>query len=300
MRDRVANINMLHHSGLAGMECGICVSLGIEDFEYHDDIIYSAMIQAGVQQFRICGQIPQKLRTSKYLANRIVEAPFNDIHELSSRFQKALYEDCDEKKLPENAFSLTWFLAELVYSLQTKSSAVTILPHPRLSDYSNLLSPKAMSAISSLMAKINRVELDLPITRAEVPLKDVKIFSEIISSDLYDDYVQSQCLLDSTEENSEKVGKIISSKGKRLYNQFDSVIDIRKSSVSLIQVSFSLIDAIFGGLPEKLASTVGNALIEAMNDKRRITIYNYGDAHRRLLLDYYTKKVATNEAKVIT
>lgn len=290
MRDRVANINMLHHSGLAGMEYGICDSLGIEDIEYHDDIIYSAMIQAGVQQFRICGQMPQKLRTSKYLANRIVEAPFDDIHELSSRFKKALFEDYDEKKLPENAFSLIWFLAELVYSLQTKSSAVRILPQPRLTDYSNVLSPRAMSAISSLMAKINKVELDLPITSAEVPLRDVKIFSEIISSDLYNDYVDSQSLLDSTEENSEKVGRLISDKGKRLYNQFGSAIDIRKSSVSLIQVSVSVIDAIFGGLPGKLASTFGNALTEALNNKRRITIYNYGDVHRRLLIDYYTKK----------
>jgi hypothetical protein len=78
MSTRFANINLMHHAGLAGMEAGLRSSLGIESTEYHDSLIYAAMIQAGVQRFRIVGITPKQVRESQFLRRRCQEHSFED------------------------------------------------------------------------------------------------------------------------------------------------------------------------------------------------------------------------------
>jgi hypothetical protein len=287
MSERIANINLIHQAGLAGMESAICNKFGISEHEYHDNIIYSAMIQAGVQRFRVPGGLPQKLRKSDFLRYRVEERPFEDIHNLINSIENSLNYDPSSRKDNSEVFGLTWFLAELIYSLETKSSMVSVLPTPNLKNYAGKLSPNKISALNGLFQKVETIDLILPVAKLQIPTKDVEIFQEIIASDIFRNFSQSQSLIELSTEDVESTANNIIDKGKSLYNKFDSALDIKKTSLSLISVTTALIDTVCGKLPGSIADILGDTLSSALKEKRRITIYNYGDTHQKLLMEHY-------------
>ena len=290
MTRRIANINMMHRAALGGMEAGIRETFGIEEREYHDDIIYSAMIQAGVQRFRVAGDIPKNLKNSNLLSYRFEESSFEDINNIMSSVKEFLGFEKIPKKDQSEIWILAWYLTELIHSSQTKSSMVSILRIPKMSDLAGKISPAAFSAIDGLLKNIENIDLNLPVTKLEAPLRDVEIFHEIVSSNVFGSYSEAQELIEYSSENKEAVKLEISRKGKEFYNRFHSVLDIRKASLTLIPVTSSLIETVFGRFPGKIASAFGDSLASSLADKRRITIYNYGDTHAKLLTDYYMAK----------
>lgn len=291
MSARIANISMMHHAGLAGIEAGLHSSLGIENREYHDSLIYSAMIQAGVQRFRIVGGMTKQVRESKFLRCRCEEYSFEDYKQLMDSVQETLNQHAVRhlKKDSEHTdlFTLTWFLTELIFSLQTKSAMVSVLPMPNIAEYAGKLTPDMFAAVRGLFQKIDPLPLDLPIPQLSVLSGDVKVFHDVISSDLFASYAESHQMLESSREEKQSTIRLILNKAKILHNSFSNVLDLKRISLSLIPLTTSLIDSVCGKFPGSLADVFGNALTEALNNKRRITIYNYGDTHMRLLLDYY-------------
>lgn len=300
MSARVANIGMLHHAGLAGMEAALCDLFGVDSNNYHDNLIYSAMIQAGIQRFRVVGGMSKQIRASQFLSSRCEEYSFNDYQKLMDLVQSGLNQhavfDLNEDSDRNKMFGLTWFLTELIFSLQTKSAMVYVLRMPNLADYVGKLSPEMLAAVRGLFQKIDPLPLTLPIPQLQVLSDDVKIFHEIISSDLFSTYAASQHLLESSGEEIESTVRLISNKGKALRNSFSSVLDFKRISLSLIPVTSSLIDSVCGKFPGVIANSLGNAMTEALNNKRRLTIYNYGDTHQKLLMEHYRAiKVAQRE-----
>ena len=273
------------------MEAGLCQSLGIDSKNYHDSLIYSAMIQAGVQRFRVVGPMTKQVRESQFLSRRCEEYSFDDYKQLMDSVEDTLSQHAvfHLKEDSENTelFGLTWFLTELIFSLQTKSAMVSVLPMPNIADYVGKLSPEMLAAVMGLFQKIDPLPLDLPIPQLRVLSDDVKIFHEVISSDLFSAYAASQQLLESSGEEKESTARLILNKGKALLNCFSSVLDFKRISLSLIPVTSSLIDTVCGKFPGSLADAFGIALTEALNNKRRVTIYNYGDTHKRLLMEHY-------------
>lgn len=291
---------MLHHAGLAGMEAALRHSFGIDSSNYHDNLIYSAMIQAGIQRFRVVGGMSKQIRESQFLSSRCEEYSFDDYQQLMDSVKNALSQhavfDLNEDSDRNKIFGLTWFLTELIFSLQTKSAMVFVLPMPNLADYVGKLSPEMLAAVRGLFQKIDPLPLNLPIPQLRVLSDDVKIFHDVISSDLFSSYAASQHLLESSGEEIESTARLILSKGKALRNGFSSVLDFKRISLSLIPVTTSLIDSVCGKFPGAIADALGNALTEALNNKRRLTIYNYGDAHQKLLIEHYRAvKVAQGE-----
>lgn len=298
MRNRIANINLIHHAGLAGMEAGLRFSLGLDSTDYHDSFIYSAMIQAGVQRFRIVGGTPKKVRDSEFLRRRCEEYSFKDYMQLfdsigavmASHTVKSVESDSES---PET-FTLTWFLTELVFSLRTKSAMVSIFPIPEVSKYAGKLTPEMLAALGYLMQKVNSIHLDLPIPQLDVLSDDVTVFHELISSDLFASYASSHQILESSAEKEQSAVENILSKAKALRERFNRALDVKRLSLSLIPVTVSLIDKVCGKFPGSLADVFGNALTEALKSRRRVTIYNYGGAHLELLLKHYKGVSAAN------
>lgn len=291
----------MHLAGLAGMEAGICQSLGIDIKNYHDSLIYSAMIQAGVQRFRVVGPMTKQVRESQFLSRRCEEYSFDDYKQLMDSVNDTIVQHAvfDQKEDFEKSdlFNLTWFLTELIFSLQTKSAMVSVFPMPNIADYVGKLSPEMLAAVMGLFQNIDPLPLDLPIPQFRVLFKDVRVFHEVISSDLFSAYAASQQMLELSGEEKESTTRLILNKGKALLNSFSSVLDFKRISLSLIPVTSSLIDTVCGKFPGSIADAFGIALTEALNNKRRVTIYNYGDTHKRLLMEHYRAVKGIQENK---
>mgnify|MGYP001245914080 CR=1 FL=1 len=290
MKNRIVNINILHHAGLAGMEAGLRSSLGVESSTYHDSLIYSAMIQAGIQRFRIVGGTARVIRNSEFLRRRSEEYSFDDYKRVVEPIETVVASHTlnagKSDRGSSSLFSLTWFLSELLFSLKTKSAMVSVLPLPDVSQYAGKLTPEMFSAVSTLVRKIHCVNIDLPIPQSEVLLDDVKVFNELITSDLFASYASSHEMLESSEEKEQSAVNNILTKAKALRDNFGGLLDFRRLSLSLIPVTLSLIDHVCGKFPGSVADIFAKALTEALKSKRRVTIYNYGDTHMKLLRKY--------------
>ena len=291
MTHRIANIGLMHQAALAGMEAEIRSWLGISTVEYHDHLIYTAMLQAGVQRFHILGPLPKDIQDSQFLRRRCKEYPFKQYKEVIDSIGPIISEhtiQAAEAESHDSFFGLTVFLSHLIIALQTKSAMVDVLGLPNPAKYAGRLSPEMQSAINGLLKKIKPASLDLPIPQWRVLSEDVEGFQEIISSDLFASYSASHHLLESLEEKEQSVFKEILSKARKLCERFGSVLDTRRLPLSLIPVTASLIDSVCGKLPGSVANVFGKALTEALRDRKRLTIYNYRDVHVKLIIEYYT------------
>jgi hypothetical protein len=281
------------------MEVGIRSSLGLDSKEWHDSLIYPAMIQTGVQRFRIVGDKPKEVRDSEFLRRRCEEHSYEEDYNqlfdsikavMASHTLQSAKSDSEGPEL----FMLTWFLTELVFSLRTKSAMISISRIPEASRYAGKLTPEMLAAVGNLMQKVNSVNLNLPIPQSEVLSDDVTMLHELISSDLFALYASSHQMLESSEEKEQSAVENILSKAKALRDRFNRALDVERLSLSLIPVTVSLIDNVCGKFPGSLADVFGNALTEALKSRRRITIYNYGDVHLKLLLKHYKGVSAAN------
>ena len=298
---RTATIGLIHQAALAGMEAEIRSWLGIRTVEYHDHLIYTAMLQAGVQRFRIPGPLPKHIQDSQFLRRRCKEYPFEQYKKVMDSIGAIISEHtirAAEPKSQDTFFGLTFFLSDLIIALQTKSAMVDVLGLPNPAKYSGRLSPEMQSSINGLLKKIKPVSLDLPIPQWRVLSEDVKVFQEIISSDLFASYSASHYLLESSEEKEQSVFKEILSKARKLCERFGGVLDTRRLPLSLIPVTASLIDSVCGKLPGSVANVFGNALTEALRDRKRVTIYNYRDVHLKLIAEYYANLKAPRKDKL--
>ena len=136
MNSRKVNISFMHNAALAGMEAALCHSLDIEKIQYHDDLIFTSMLQAGIKNFHITGHESRFLK-SDFLKNKVEFYAFDNYHQLHEKVKNVFSgSECSE----DISVTLSWFLTELIHCLNTNTSMVTALPIPKLTAYSGKIS----------------------------------------------------------------------------------------------------------------------------------------------------------------
>ena len=229
MSNRIVNIGMLHHAGLAGMEAGLRDSLGVESNEYHDNLIYASMIQAGIQRFRTVGGAPKSIRDSDFLRQRCEEYSFNEYMAVMDSIKDVIEShatgSATHSSEHSDLFPLVWFLTELIISLKTKSAMVSVLSVPSARQYRGRLNPEMLAAVGTLMQKVHPIQVDLPIPQSEILSDDVKVFHELIKSDLFERYASSHELLESSDEDEQSAVRSIVADAKALRFRFSRLLD---------------------------------------------------------------------------
>lgn len=282
---------MTHLAGLAGMESGIKETFGVKDDNYNDRLIFTAMVQAGVKKIRLVGGEHSTILNSEFMKGRYLafslEEYFKIFNEVENTIKGNVIVDANDGVRNE-IWSLTWFLSELIFALRTKSSMVSVLPFPKVDDYIGLFRPQFISSIGVLFEKISVVNLKLPVPQKEILSSDIKKFNEVINSDLFGSYSLAHEELEFSDSDDLKIIANIEDKAFLLRNYFESFIDIKKLSMSIIPITVKVIDDVCGKIPGAFANVLGNALSQALSDTRRITIYDYGDVHKELMIKHYT------------
>lgn len=128
MANRTVNISMIHHAALAGMESAIASSFDVDNFDYHDHLIYTAMVQSGVKKFRVIGGLSKQIRESELLSERCEEYQFDKYHQVIDRVSKTFYDtslDRVESK-SHDLIPLSLFISDVIFALQTKSAMVSV------------------------------------------------------------------------------------------------------------------------------------------------------------------------------
>ncbi|EDJ9369275.1 hypothetical protein GFM96_09560 [Salmonella enterica] len=290
MSNRIANISTTHLASLAGMESGIKEAFGVKDDNYNDKLIFTAMVQAGVKKIRLVGGEHYTIVNSGFMKGRYLAFSFEEYFKIFKEVEDTIKDNVivdENDDVSNKIWNLTWFLSELIFALRTKSSMVSVLPFPKVNDYIGLFRPQLISSIGILFEKINVVNLKLPVPQKEILSSDIKKFNEVLNSDLYGNYSLAHEELEFSYSDDLKIIANIENKAFLLRNYFENYIDIKKLSMSIIPITVKVIDDVCGKIPGALANTLGNALSQSLSDTRRITIYDYGDVHKELMVNHY-------------
>lgn len=289
MLKRTANVSMVHRSGLAGMESQIKDTFGIKADQYHDSVVYHALIQAGVHSIRcIDGVTP--VSTVSVVNERVIACAGTEYVDLLRTIQDMLEKHVvnGQKSAEQNRlFTLSLFLTDLIYSLHTDAAMVAVLPLPKVENYYGRISPHILSAIGNLLPSITPTEVLTPIPQLSVKASEVEVFEELIESQIFSAYSNAHGGLESIRESDVAILEDVSVKAKSVWQRFSNTVDLKKLTLTLMPITKTLADKVLTGLPGTVAGLLADLLTKAAQQEKRIVIYDYGRSHRDLLMTHY-------------
>lgn len=291
MLKRTANVSIVHRASLAGMESQIRINFGIEGVQYHDTVIYHALIQAGVHSIRRIDSHSQQ-HQDFVTRERITASDDGEYFKLLREIQGLLEKHAiNEKQSAEQnkLFTLSLFLTDLIYSLQTDAAMVTVLPRPKIDNYYGRISPHFLSAIGSLLSNITTTEVLAPIPQLTVKASEVKVFEELMESQIFTAYSNAHSEFASIRESDVAVLNDVSMRAKTIWQRYSNTVDLKKLSLSLIPITKTMADKVLTGLPGTIVGLIADALTTAAQQEKRIVIYDYGRSHQDLLMAHYEK-----------
>lgn len=291
MLKRTANVSMVHQAGLAGMESKIRDAFGIKADQYHDTVVYHALIQAGVHSIRrIDGTTP--VLPGLVVNERITACVGSEYYNLLRTIQEMLEkhavngkQSAEQNKL----FTLSLFLTDLIYSLQTDAAMVTVLPLPKVENYYGRISPHILSAIGNLLPRVTPTEVLTPIPQLSVKASEVEVFEELIESQIFSAYSNAHGGLESIRESDVAILDDVSVKAKSVWQRFSNTVDLKKLTLALMPITKTLADKVLTDLPGTVAGLLADVLTKAAQQEKRIVIYDYGRSHQDLLMAHYEK-----------
>lgn len=288
---RTANVSMVHLAGLAGLESGIKQNFGIAGDQYHDTVVYHALIQAGVHSIRQIDGFQSGL--PELIGNeRLTNCNGKEYYDLLQSIRDILEKHSInmEEAGDKNKFtSLILFLTDLVYALKTDSAMIAVLPLPKIEDYYGIISPHLLSAIGNLLPNVAPIEAITPIPQLSLEASKVQVFEELLGSQLFSAYSNAHCRLENSRESDVAIINDVSLRAKSVWQRFSNTVDLKRLALTLIPITKNVADKVLTGLPGTLTGLLADILTKAAQQEKRIVIYDYGRSHKDLLVAHYEK-----------
>lgn len=279
---RKVNISLTHQSALAALDAHICDALKIKVEAYHDNLIYTSMLQAGVKQFQFVGE---KIKSHDYpfLNGKISYYPFDKFQQTHQMVKKLISKKTDN-------FILEWFIAELIHCNDTQSSMIATLPIPSSKSISNIDDLNVYSVVKNIIEKIKKNDVLIPIPKHSLSVDDVNVFSDIFHSLQFDCYSSLHDALAFDDKCTNSIIKDINNNSKRLYGKFSEYLDLRQTAINISPAIGSLLESLCGAIPKSAFEIISVIMQNLNKNPKHICIYDYRKIHLDLLTDYYREK----------
>lgn len=279
---RRVNISLTHQSALAALDAHICDALKIKIEAYHDRLVYTSMLQAGVKQFQFVGE-KIKSHDSPFLNGKISYYPFEKYQKTHQIVKSLISKDTDN-------FSLEWFITELIHCNNTQSSMIATLPIPSSKNLSNIDDLNLYSVVKNIIEKMNKNDVVLPIPKYSLSVEDVDVFSDIFHSLQFDCYSSLHDALALDDKHTNSIIKDINNNSKKLYWKFSEHLDLRQTAINISPAIGCLLESLCGSIPKIAFETISAVMQNFNKNSRHICIYDYRKIHLDLLTDYYREK----------
>jgi hypothetical protein len=242
-------------------------------------IFYATAFQSGIDELLIHDKFRDDLiSNSEFIASRTT--PFSNTRSnahsdiINATFSAYLPDDWRNSIKFHSVSSTTIFINDLIDAMSAGSCLIST-GRLHLIEIRELLPDELFVPLSNLLLTLTTVQTPSPIPQNVISTDDIRKFDDIISSDLFGKYVNSQSALDNSEVPIDKALPVIVSTGRMLFSQNRSLLALRNASVNILQVTPKLVDAVFGKLPGALAEVAAKLGISFLEDRRRLVIYDF-------------------------
>ena len=245
-----------------------------------EGIFYASAFQAGVDEFLIPDLKDHPYPRSDFLASRTTVIPVQQTQEhyelVEATFSAHLPDGWDRNDEYAIAWNIKAFVADLLNAMSAGVSLLSPWGVPDIAEVEARLPSELSVPIANLFSTFTDFQASSPIPQKVVLAEDVQRFNEIISGDLFSKYAAAQSSLDDLESPLKKALTMVVSSGKNVFSQNKRLLQFKKSSLSILQVTPELVDTVFGKLPGALAEISANLGIRLLESRRRIVIYDFG------------------------
>jgi hypothetical protein len=262
----------------AGVEQGLQRALDLSDAAIlkDRDILYGAMIQAGVDRLAVATASEAIRPTSPILRERIqvskdVAKHWLDGFELVNHaFRSGEGGENSDKS------SVEIFLVELLCAARARKAMLCLSGIPTQQQVASL-PPELALPLGTLVAQLQRLEPHLPAIKMALDAKHLDRFEYVLNSTAFVDYEGASALLEDASVDSNEALVRVRSSSQRLLERNGELLRPKPSSVALMSITAKLIDVIFGALPGKLANLAVDLLRPLAEDRARVVIYDFSD-----------------------
>lgn len=267
------------------------------------NLLYSSMIQAGVDELQFVHPLEKDKPSSKFLLDRVMVRGGSEWAQaftlLLDVFGSYLPDNYLNQRQYRDVVGLQNFLVDLLVSLRCGENLIRLSPMPDLKEVQNKLPAELLLPLEGLFSTFVDINADSILPRVEIDRDNIGLFQQIIASDLYKQYEAEHGGLDTTDKAVEHAFPRIRDASHRLLEGSPRLLRLGKTVASILPISEQVIEAIFGKLPGALASSSSKFLEKWLAQRRRLVIYQHWRTVQTMLgrrFDEYANKSARRSA----
>lgn len=273
-------------------------------------LFYSYMLQNGIDGFEVFlkekdnlgkdnlgfkntfKSMKEPLYKSQFLSKRVY--PLNSKEWIEScakvfyYFKNRLGEDCFINEKNKGLLQLSHFLINLLYSVKNNTCFTNLAPIPNVESFEGKFPADIYFPIKSLVQNLITVKTEVPYLTKIIDSKSIKIFDELMRSDLFNQYTSAHGKLDKLYPfRKDNAQDKIKSLARKIYLNHEQLTKIKSVSIKILPISAKIIDTVFGKFSGLILEIVSKSLDEILNNKRQIVFYEYDP----FLHEYIGKRV---------
>jgi hypothetical protein len=236
-------------------------------------MIYVSAFQAGAQEF--------VLDRSVYLHEKgNIEKFINEKYIPSTKKTAGLHKNINSlfPRASVNAMKsaiVEAFIRDLIIGMENDSSIINVTGIPTLSKIKESLPPDVAIPIIAMCSDLKPMDVLCPTPTLKIDRESANRYREIIESNLYHQYSNFHCELESASSDKYKILVEIERSGNKLIKKASGALFPRLVSMNILQVAPKIIDAAFGNLPGSLAQSFGDIATKFMQKEKDIVIYQF-------------------------
>jgi hypothetical protein len=250
------------------------------------NLFYAVMIQSGIERFRLPERHTGELPNSSLVSDRIgtvdlarVEPQLLELRSLVRRSVKAPPLSQMEKLVVNH---LEYFLSDLYIAAEFCRPVATGAHQPRLVDLQKVFKDDLCVVLQSLFRVVEYLNLDAPVARFQVPVHDLKSFRTVMSSDVFQPYVDSHALLEVASRPRGQLIDRVSETARRVIGTFPGSFELRKTVVGAVQAMPAIVEATAGKIFGAFAKPLFSALAGALTRDQRVLVYSFDPTWRQV------------------
>jgi len=263
-------------------------------------LLLAAVTMAGVDSIYSIGRLEH---TNTPLLKRLVkESTINEWVKSNQQIDDTLKYYVSAEKQNENAQdfrSIRYFISHLLFAMKSNSVLLYLGDLDELKNQS-ILPPEFNIPFKILLSSIQTKSASLPVVKYEIDKKDIRKLIEVIGGREYNFYKEAQSEIETNKKFTERTINLIEKAGKDLYRKNSQILNLNESIIKAIPLSSKVIDLFFGKIPGGLSELFSKILIDYLNQKKTIPLYNYDSfisglvSYRKEQLKIITEKELKN------
>lgn len=248
-------------------------------------LFYAVMIQSGIELFQAPERPSDKLSIPPALSERFSPISFKSIDPTLANLHQVVAgamisdscTDAQRRKVDELAF----FLADLYVAAAFRRPVVTSLELPEIASLQGVLREDMLLGVSGLLKGLHSITVETPLTKIELPKRQLLAFQDVLQSDLFSPYVESQASLENSCSDLSTVNAVARN-ARKLVDAFPVQLDLKRTSIKVLHTLPAALDLVAGKAFGEATKPLISMLEAALSHERKLLVYSFYPVWRQI------------------